>query len=90
MYEFCYYHIKIKYQGKAKLYYMDIDSFVIHIKTEYFYEDIANEVEKWFDTSNYDDDDKRSLLIGKNKKLIGLSKDELGGKIMTKFVGLRA
>ena len=56
---------------------MDIDSFVIHIKTEYFYEDIANEVEKWFDTSNYDDDDKRSLLIGKNKKLIGLSKDEL-------------
>ena len=69
---------------------MDIDSFVIHIKTEYFYEDIANEVEKWFDTSNYDDDDKRSLLIGKNKKLIGLSKDELGGKIMTKFVGLRA
>ena len=69
---------------------MDIDSFVIRIKTEYFYEDIANEVEKWFDTSNYDDDDKRSLLIGKNKKLIGLSKDELGGKIMTKFVGLRA
>ena len=69
---------------------MDIDSFVIHIKTEYFYEDIANEVEKWFDTSNYDDDDKRSLLIGKNKKLIGLSKDELGGKIMTKFVALRA
>ena len=90
MYEFCYYHIKMQYQGKAKLYYMDIDSFVIHIKTEYFYEDIANEVEKWFDTSNYDDDDKRSLLIGKNKKLIGLSKDELGGKIMTKFVGLRA
>ena len=90
MYEFCYYHIKIKYQGKAKLYYMDIDSFVIHIKTEYFYEDIANEVEKWFDTSNYDEDDKRSLLIGKNKRLIGLFKDELGGKIMTKFVGLRA
>ena len=90
MYEFCYYHIKIKYQGKAKLYYMDIDSFVIHIKTEYFYEEIANEVEKWFDTSNYDEDDKRSLLIGKNKRLIGLFKDELGGKIMTKFVGLRA
>ena len=90
MYEFCYYHIKIKYQGKAKLYYMDIDSFVIHIKTEYFYEDIANEVEKWFDTSKFDEDDKRSLLIGKNKKLIGLFKDELGGKIMTKFVGLRA
>ena len=47
---------------------MDTDSFVIHIKTEYFYKDIANDVEKWFDTSNYDENDKRPLPIGKNKK----------------------
>ena len=66
---------------------MDTDSFAIHIKTE----DLANDVEKWFDTStNYDKDDKRQLPIGKNKKVIGLFKDELGGKIMIKFVGLRA
>ena len=34
-------------------YYMDTDSFIIYIKTEDFHEDIANDVEKWFDTSNY-------------------------------------
>ena len=69
---------------------MDTDSFIIHIKTEYFYEDIANDVEKQFDTSNYDANDKRPLLIGKNKKIIGLFKDESGGKIMKKFPGPRA
>ena len=57
--------------------YIDIDSFVIHIKTEDFYEDIADRVEKWFDTSNYSKDDNRLLPIGKNKKVIGRFKDEL-------------
>ena len=51
---------------------MDTGSFVIHIKTEDFYEDIANDVEKWFDTSNYDENDKRPLPIGKNKKYLCL------------------
>ena len=69
---------------------MDTDSFVIHSKTEDFYKDIANDVEKWFDTSNYDKDDKRSLPIGKNKKVISLFKNELGEKIMIEFVGLKA
>ena len=90
MYEFWYGCINPKYQDKAKLCYMDTDSFIIYIKTEDFYEDIAYNVEKWFDTSNYDEDDKRLLLIGKNKKVIGLFKDELGGKIMKEFVALRA
>ena len=65
---------------------MDIDSFIMHIKTEDFYKDIANDVEKGFDTSNYEVN--RALPIGKNKKVIGLMKDELGGKIMTEFVAL--
>ena len=69
---------------------MDTDSFIIHIKTEDFYKNIPNDVEKWFDKSNYDEDDKRLLLIGKNKKVIGLFKDEFGGKITIEFVGLRA
>ena len=56
------------------------------IKTEDFYKDIAGDVERWFDTSNYYKKDKRQLPIGKNKKVIGMFKDELGGKIMTKFV----
>ena len=71
MYEFWYDYVKPKYQDKAKLCYMDTDSFVIHIKTEDFYEDIANNVENWFDTSK-NDNDKQPLPIGKNKKSIGL------------------
>ena len=90
MYEFWYDYIKPKYGDKARLCYMDTDSFVMNIKTEDFYKDIADDVERWFDTSNYDKKDKRSLPIGKNKKIIGMFKDELGGKIMTEFCALRA
>ena len=90
MYEFWYDYIKLKYQGKAKLCCMDTDSFIIHIKTEDFYEDIVNDVQKWFDTSNSDENDKRSLPIGKNKNVNGLVKDEVGRKIMIEFVRLRA
>ena len=90
MYEFWYDYIKPKYQDRAKLCYMDTDSFVIHIIAEDFYKDISNDVEKWFDTSNYDKDEKRSLPIGKNKKVISLFKIELGEKIMIEFVGLKA
>ena len=57
--------------------------------TEDFFEDISNDVEKWFDTSNYNKKDKIPLLIGKNKKVPGLFKDKLGGKIITEFVALR-
>ena len=70
MYEFWYDYIKPKYQDKAKLCDMDTDSFTIHIKTKDFYEDIANDVENWFGTSNCDEDDKRPLPIGENKKAI--------------------
>ena len=87
MYEFWYDYIKPKYQNNAKLCYMDTDSFIINIKTEDFYKDIAADVEKRFDTSNYEVN--RLLPKGKNKKVIGLMKDELGEKIMKKFVALR-
>ena len=90
MYEFWYDYIKPKYKDKAKLCYMDTDSFVINIKTEDFYEDIADNVKEWFDTSNYDKKDKRPLQIGTNKKVLGKFKVELGEKIMTEFIGLRA
>ena len=63
---------------------MDTDSFIIHIKTEDFYADIASDVERWFDISKYDDKkDKKPLPIGKNKKIFGKFKDELGNEIMT-------
>ena len=90
IYEFWYHYIKPKYGDKARLCYTDTDSFVIYIKTEDFYKDIAGDVERWFDTSNYDKQDKRPLPIGKNEKVIGLFKYELGGKIITEFCALRA
>ena len=90
MYEFWYNYIIPKYGDRAKLCYTDTDSFIIYIKTEDFFEDISNDVERWFDTSNYDKNDKRPLPIGKNKKVPGLFKDELGGKIITEVVALRA
>ena len=66
---------------------MDTDSFIMHIKTEDLYQDIVDDVEKIFDTSNYEVD--RPLLREKNKKVIRLLKDELERKIMTEFVALR-
>ena len=82
MYEFWYDYIKPKYGDRTRLQYMDADSFIIHIITKDFYKDIANDVGRWFDTSNYDENDGRPRPIGKNKKTIGLFKDKLGGKIM--------
>ena len=64
-----------------------MDSFIMNIKTKNFYEDIANDVENRFDTSNYEVN--RPLPMGRNKKVISLMKDELGGKIIAEFVTLR-
>ena len=89
MYEFWHDYMKQKYGGNVKLCYMDTDSFIMHFKTEDFYKDFADDVEKRFDTSNYYDECDRLLLKGNNKKLIGLMKDKLGGKIMTEFCALR-
>ena len=87
MYEFCCDYIKPKYQNNVKICYMDTDSFIIHIKTKDFYKDIADDVKKRFDISNYEVD--RPLPRGINKRVIGIMKDELWGKIMLKFVALR-
>ena len=87
MYEFWYDYMKLKYGNRVKLCDMDTDSFVMNIKTNDFYKDISNDVDKRFDTSNYECN--RTLPTGKNKKIIGLMKDELGGKIITEFVTLR-
>ena len=79
--------MKPKYNSNVKLCYMDTDSFIMNIKANNFYKDIASDVENRFDASNYEA--SRPLPTGKNKKVIGLMKDELGGKIITEFVTLR-
>ena len=81
IYEFWYDYMKPKYDNKVKLCYMDTDSFIMDIKTNDFYKDIANDVECKFETSSYEVN--RPLPMGKNEKVIGLMKDELDGKIIT-------
>ena len=88
MYEFWYDYVKPKYGEKPKLCYMDTGSFTVYTETYDIYKNIAEGVETRFSASNYELD--RPLPKEKNNKVIGLMKDELGGKIMTKFDGLRA
>ena len=89
-YKFWYDYFKPKYGNKSKLCYTDTDSFMINIISEDFFEDISNDVEAWYDTSSYDENDKRPLPISKNEKIIGLFKDELGGRIMKEFCAVRS
>ena len=98
MYKFHYDYMKPKYAGgvgtayndsRLKLCYMDTDSLIYHIKTEDFFKDIEQDVEDKFDTSRYSKAPYPNFPIGRNKKVIGLMKDELGGAIMTEFVALR-
>ena len=85
MYEFWYDYIKPKYGENAKLY---TDSFIVHVKADDIYKDSTKDVGKRFDTLNYEIG--RPVPKGRNKKLIGLMEDELGGQILREFVGLRA
>ena len=86
MYEFWFDYVKQKYGEKVKISHMDTDSYIVYIKTGCIYSDIAKD-EATFDTSNYEL--HRPLSKGKNKKVIGVVNDELGGKIMTEFSTLR-
>ena len=83
VYDYWYNEMKRKYEDRIRLCYVDVDSFIMHIKTDDFYKDIADDVEKKYDTSNYTVE--RPLQMGKNTKVIGMMKDELGGNIMKEF-----
>ena len=87
LYEFWYDYVKQRYKEKAKLCYLGTDNFIVYIKTEGINVVTAKGVETNIDTSNYEKE--RPLPIEKNKKVNGLIKDELGGKIMTEFATLR-
>ena len=88
IYEFWYDYIQQKNQNKAKLYCLNTESLIIYIKTEDFDKDI--DVEKWFDTSNYSEYNKRLLPISMNKTVTEPPKVELGGEIIKEFVTRRA
>jgi CRISPR/Cas system CSM-associated protein Csm5 (group 7 of RAMP superfamily) len=93
MIEFHYDYIKPKYGDRAKLLLTDTDSLLYEITTEDFYQDIAEDIESRFDTSDYPKDHPAVALgfkAGCNKKVLGMMKDECAGKQITEFVGLRA
>ena len=81
IYKFHYDYMIPKYGENLKLCHMDTNFRVYHIKTEDFYSDIAGDVKERFNTSGFTEN--IPILMGLNKKVIGLMKDELGGKIMT-------
>ena len=90
MFDFHYNYIKSKYGDKAKLLFSDTDSLMYEIETEDFYKDISGDVKNRFDTSDYPENHPSGIPTGINKKVLGMMKDEAGGKIIKEFVGLRA
>ena len=90
MYTFWYDVLKPIYKDKAKLLYMNTDSFVIHIGTDNVFEDFEKISKEWLDTSGYDKNLNRPITTGLNKKVIGKFKDELFGLITTKFIAIRS
>ena len=86
MYDYYYNHLKVKYADRVKLLYTDTDSVIVHVQTDDLYKDML-ESAAIYDTSNYPSD--HPLYSTNNKKVIGKFKDELGGKQMTEFIGLR-
>ncbi|XP_022794378.1 uncharacterized protein LOC111333124 [Stylophora pistillata] len=89
MYDFHYNYMKPKYGDRAKLLFTDTDSLCYVIQTDDFYEDISSDVHQHFDTSNFPKDHPSGIPIGVNKKVVGMMKDECGGKIIKEFAGLR-
>ena len=90
MYDFHYNYIKTKYGDKTKLLFTDTDSLAYEIKTKYFYKDVNPDIEKRFDTSDYQTNHPSGIKTGLNSKVLGVFKDEAGGKQIVEFVGLRA
>ena len=90
MYDFHYNYMKVKYGSKAKLLFTDTDSLAYEIETGDFYKDIWCDVASKFDTSNFPKDHPSGIVAGRNKKVVGMFKDEAGGGIIEEFVGLRA
>ena len=90
MYDFYYGFLKPMYGDRIKLLFTDTDSLMIEVETEDFYRDITPYVHELFDTSNFPKNHQSNIPTGVNKKVIGMFKDEEGGKIITEFVGLRA
>ncbi len=89
MSKFMYEYLKPKWGDKVKVIQTDTDGLMLHIKTEDFYEEIKGNIDEWFDTSNFSDEN-RFRIKAKNKMKLGCFKIETGENIVTTFIGLRA
>ena len=89
MFDFHYNYIRKKFGDRAELLFTDTDSLMYLIQTEDFYQDINKDIKRKFDTSDYPKKHLSGIKTGINKKVIGKFKDEVGGKQITHFVGLR-
>ena len=89
MFDFNYNYIKKKYKNRAELMFTDTDSLLYHIHTDDFYKDISYDIKEKFDTSDYPPNHESGIQTGVNKKVIGMFKDEVAGRQITHFVGLR-
>ena len=87
MHEFWYDYLKPKYKENLQLCYMDTDSYIFGVKTKHWYQDISNDIEKRFDTSNIQ---TNIPIKGVNKKVLCMWKDELLGPPMKEFIRLRS
>ena len=90
MYDFHYNYIKRKYGDKAILLFTDTDNLKYLLQTEDFYKHISENLKDKFDTSNYLPNHPSGIPSGLNEKVLGMFKDEAGGKVIDEFVGLRA
>ena len=89
MFDFNYNYIKKKYKNRAELMFTDTDSLLYQIHTDDFYKDISYDIKEKFDTSDYPPNHESGIQTGVNKKVIGMFKDEVAGRQITHFVGLR-
>ena len=89
MFDFHYNYIKKKYKNRAELMFTGTDSLLYQIYTDDFYKDISSDIKDKFDTSDYPPEHESGIPTGVNKKVIGMFKDEVAGRQITHFVGLR-